>query len=188
MQFSKEKIEQIQASVDEAMIETDMDSDFGVDVELMAKKLGFAVCRLTMNLPDVIGLMVIKDMSEEMKRQVGSNKLIALNNQYDEPHLRFAIAHEIGHFFMHREEALDGTNPVYKSVFAQQKDNEEGIEGEACRFAAMLLMDKRQFKIAYNKLKTIHDIREIDVIRDLAKLFVVPQRAVQRRIREIEYE
>ena len=185
----KKKLEAIQASVDEAMIETNMDSDFGVDVELMAQKLGFAVRRLIMNLPDVIALMVIDDMNEEMKRQVGSDKLIALNSSYDEPHLRFAIAHEIGHFFMHRNEPINGTNPVYfANVFTQQKDNEEGIEGEACRFAAMLLMDKRQFKIAYNKLKSIPEAREIDVIRDLAKLFVVPQKAVQRRIEEVAYE
>lgn len=181
-------IKDIQKCVDEAMIETDMDSNFGVDVELMAKKLGFAVRRLIMDLPDVIGLMIIQDMSEEMKEQAGSDKLIALNNQYDEPHLRFAIAHEIGHYFMHRSETAKGTNPVYASVFAQQKDNEEGIEGEACRFAAMLLMDKRQFEMAYNKLKSYPGVREIDVIRDLSKLFVVPQRAVQRRIEEIAYE
>ena len=52
----------------------------------------------------------------------------------------------------------------------------------------MLLMDKRQFKTAYNKLKSIPEAREIDVIRDLAKLFVVPQKAVQRRIEEVAYE
>ena len=65
-------IQDIQKCVDDAMIETDMDSNFGVDVELMAKKLGFAVRRLIMDLPDVIGLMIIQDMSEEMKEQAGS--------------------------------------------------------------------------------------------------------------------
>ena len=184
--LEKGKIKEIQDYVDEAMMQTDMDSDYWVDVEAMARRLGFAVRRLVFkDIPEVIGMMVINDLSDKMKRQTGAKKLIALNSEYDEPHLRFAIAHEIGHYFMHKPDCLDGTNPVY---FTQIKDNEEGIEEEACRFAAMLLMDKRQFKNAYEKLKAFSEMREIDVIRDLSKLFIVPQKAVQRRIQEINDE
>lgn len=182
--LGSERLAFIQKKVDEAMIATDTYPDYRIDVEGMAEKLGFAVRRLAMNLPDIIGLMVINDMSDKMKRQTGSDKLIALNNKYDEPHLRFAIAHELGHFFLHKE-CVNGTNPVQ---FTQVKDDEKGIEEEACRFAAMLLMDKRKFQKAYDELKKDAGLINIDIIRNLAKKFTVPQRAVQRRIEELADE
>lgn len=183
--LDKETVNRIQGFVDDAMMQTDAIPQPAVNVEKMAKTLGFAVRRLVLNLPNVIGLMVIDAMDEQMKKKAGSDKLIALNNRYDEPHLRFAIAHEIGHYFMHNSECKKGTNPVY---FTQIEDNEEGIEEEACRFAAMLLMDKAKFQEAYENLKSNRALREIDVIRELAQLFAVPQKAVQRRIGELADE
>lgn len=38
-------------------------------------------------------------------------------------------------------------------VFLQTKDDEYGIEGEACKFAAMLLMDEESFRSAYAEEK-----------------------------------
>lgn len=183
--LDRKALTRIQSSVDEAMMQTDTMPQPAVNVEKMAKTLGFAVRRLVLNLPNIIGLMVIDAMDEQMKEKAGADKLIALNNKYDEPHLRFAIAHEIGHYFMHNSECKKGTNPVY---FTQIEDNEEGIEEEACRFAAMLLMDRAQFKEAYDKLKADSAMRDIDIIRKLANRFEVPQKAVQRRIGELADE
>lgn len=175
----------IQNYVYQSLIDTDTSNLLPIDVTSMAIKLGFAVRELPLdNLSDnVIALMLINAMDNDLKQRVNADKLIVLRKNYDLPHKRFAIAHELGHYFMHRDKCADGTNPVF---FAQIKDNEQGIEGEACNFAAMLLMDARTFTDEYRKLKKDTNNRDIDIIRLLAKQFIVPQRAVQRRIEELE--
>ena len=101
--------------------------------------------------------------------------------EYDEQHQRFAIAHELGHYFMHLDYCMDKENPV----FLQTKDDEHGIEAEACKFAAMLLMDKDKFIEAYKSIKEVKKKRTMDVIRELSQRFVSPQSAVKRRIIEL---
>lgn len=175
----------LQDFVDRALIDTDTADLLPVDVVTMAKRLGFAVHELPLgNIPkECIALMLINSLDEELKARVKSDKLIVLREDYDAPHKRFAVAHELGHYFMHKKDCETSTNPVF---FTQVKDDETGIEGEACRFAAMLLMDSRMFSKEYAILRADSDNRESDIIRALAKKFVVPQRAVERRIKELE--
>ena len=155
------------------------------DVLKMARQLGFAV-RDFYRLPaNVIGFMFLK-MDDKMKKLVNSEMLIGLNAQADEAHKRFAAAHEIGHYIMHYDICRDKENPV----FFQTKDDEHGIEAEACKFAAMLLMDKEAFRQNYTELRQSAPNKdsyesELYCIRRLSDIFKAPQASVRRRIQEL---
>lgn len=176
-------ITKIQDAVDRALIEADITDCKPVDIELMAKKIGFVVKRIQFRSisSKIQGLMLLDSMPGDMQKKIGSNKLILLNSEYDVKHQRFVVAHELGHYYLHRDECKNKKNPV----FAQIEDDEIGIEAEACRFAAMILMDEKIFSSAYKELKNNSENREIEIIRNLSAQFEVPQMAVKRRIAEL---
>ncbi len=170
--------EDIQKKVDDALIEANIFPDIPLNIKAMAQQLGFAIREFKTLPANVIGCMFLK-MEPRMAQLVKSNKLIGLNASSDEYHKRFAIAHEIGHYIMHYDFCKDKENPV----FLQVRDNEKGIEAEACKFAAMLLMNRKDFSKAYHE---IENLEEIDIIRQLSKKFQAPQASVRRRIEELK--
>ena len=169
----------IQEAVNAALIEASMEPHVPFDIKKMAEQLGFAVRNFYRIPAHIIGIMFLQ-MDEKMSKMVNAERLIGLNPQYDLPHQRFAIAHELGHYQMHQEQCMHEDNPV----FFQTKDDEIGIEQEACKFAAFILMDKNQFSKAYNALKA-KQCEPIEIIRSLSKQFVAPQSSVVRRIKEL---
>lgn len=173
-------VKEIKQCVNKALIQGDVIKLEPMDVERMAKHLGFAVMRLNDFPYNVIAGMLL-NMPDKMKQRVRSDKLIALNANHDANHQRFAIAHELGHFFMHWNICEDKEN----LVFLQTKDDEEGIEREACKFAAMLLMDEETFRQACRE-ESEKGADSIKMIRELSIRFAVPQRSVQRRMKELE--
>lgn len=186
--MEKQKIREFQSLVDNAMLQADVITFKPLDIERVAQKIGFAIKKIKfINLPDkIMGLMICNNMSNDLKEKIGSDKLILLNNMYDEKHQRFVIAHELGHYFLHKEVCQSTQNLVPAQIFAQIEDDEKGIEGEACRFAAMMLMDKKTFVEAYNELKKCKVNNKMDIIRNLSQQFNVPQMAVKRRICELD--
>ena len=169
----------VQCEVTEALISANMNPSVPFDVVKMARQFGFAVHNFRTIPKNVIGFMFL-NMDKKMSRMVKSDKLIGLNFYHDEPHKRFAIAHELGHFFMHYEICKNKENPVFFHI----RDNEEGIEGEACKFAAMLLMEKDLFSENYYAFSE-NNFEEITIIRFLSEKFQTPQVSVRRRIQEL---
>jgi len=177
----QDKLQMIRENVIKAKEKSNAPARGPVDVVKMAKQLGFAVLSTPAFPTEIVGVMYL-NLTGKFSKDLGSKKLIALNENYDKKHQRFAIAHEVGHFFMHDNDCKEDD---WEHAYTMTQDNEEGIEGEACRFAAMLLMEEKSFKKSFDELKLDNENEEIDIIEKLSNEFGAPQSSVKRRINEL---
>lgn len=142
-----------------------------VSPEKLAKALGFLVQYAPLD-DELSGMAFIK----EGKAIIGVNALHHPNRQ------RFTIAHEIGHFLLHKAHIADQVH-VDKD-FVLKRDGvaatgTDAIEIEANAFAAELLMPAAWVRDAF-KAETIID-GEI-AIASIAKRFKVSTAAIQNRL------
>jgi len=108
-------------------------------------------------------------------------------NQKDRPETKnFTVAHELGHFILHKSrlvelDTIDGRmNRNMQSdadPFTYLEKRDGIMEAEANRFAALLLMPPNLFKPAYDRLS--------GDCKALEKLFFVTEQSVARRLREL---
>ncbi|WP_119254562.1 ImmA/IrrE family metallo-endopeptidase [Shinella zoogloeoides] len=97
-------------------------------------------------------------------------------NRHDSPERqRFTIAHEIGHFLLHREQIGDGITDdvLYRSTLSDRR------EAEANRIAADILMPDRLINQALDRAKLIG---VDDVPEYLARQFEVSDAAMKIRL------
>lgn len=179
--MDEETIKRISDAVTKAKVKTNAKARGRVDIGKMARQLGFALFSTNALPAEVVGVMYL-NLTGKFSKDLGSTKLIALNKAFDELHQRFAIAHELGHYFLHESNC---TEEDWEHAYAMTQDYEEGIEKEACRFAAMLLMEKKSFIESYEVLKKDIDNEEVDIIEKLSLQFGAPQSAVKRRMSEL---
>lgn len=136
-------------------------------VTLAKKELGLDVqlAVLPSNISGVIKPSALED-----------GKFVVLINRYDnEPRRRFTIAHEIGHFLLHREKITgDGITDsvLYRSNLS------DSIEREANLFAADLLMPQPKISEAVKGL----DYKNGEGIPELAEKFNVSLAAIRARL------
>ena len=93
---------------------------------------------------------------------------------------RFTMAHELGHFLLHKDKIGDGVNdtPAYRTSNANDLFNPKITlehEAEANAFAAALLMPKDAVEYYY--------CEEKKSIRQMTKIFQMSERALQIRIK-----
>lgn len=114
-----------------------------VDIKRVARSMGIEVIEDYLD-PEISGqLERIARQSNEMFDQF----LITVNKSHGEQRRRFTIAHEIGHFLLHKELIGDGVddNKAFRSTPAgnfYNKSIKPHHETEANNFAAKLLMPK----------------------------------------------
>ena len=135
----------------------------------IAKIMGFKIYTgkfKERNLSGTIGI------SEKLRNQYGSNKVIILNNQDTDKHILFTLAHEIAHYIFDYKRESVGYSNTYRTNEAQTD-----IEVRANRFAASFLMPQTVF---------IKKYKENLCIEDLSNYFNVPETAVKMRIQELE--
>jgi Zn-dependent peptidase ImmA (M78 family) len=142
-----------------------------IPVEELANALNIDV-RYSEGSDDVSGAL-IRD---------GDSVVIAVNSAQHENRQRFTIAHEIGHFLLHR-----GTKLHFDEDFrinyrdATSSDATKSEEIEANGFAAALLMPERILMRDWLRLEPKE--KEIpDAIRTLAKRYRVSQKAMELRL------
>jgi Zn-dependent peptidase ImmA (M78 family) len=144
-----------------------------IDVSTLANKLGIRVFEEA--LPeDISGILDLRNMPIIM-----INKDHVLNRQ------RFSIAHEIGHFLLHRPTGIH----VDKRTYYRNSKSAEGldeIEIEANRFAAELLMPTDLVIREIEKYSDLIDSND-DVIFVLANNFKVSATAMGFRIQNLGY-
>lgn len=146
-----------------------------IPVEQVALKLGLQVERATLG-DDVSGLLVVQDGHGV----IGVSSAQALVRQ------RFTIAHEIGHFLLHKEKMpvfID--KQFFKPYLAAFRDStsstgEDRMEREANSFAAALLMPASMVRHAIAELGV--DFADEDAIDELAKRFQVSRQAMTFRV------
>jgi Zn-dependent peptidase ImmA (M78 family) len=148
-----------------------------VQVEDVAKKLNLNLLPFDLGT-DVSGVLHI----ENDKASIGYNPLESKVRQ------RFTIAHELGHFVLHRDKGnvfVDNENYYsqikFRSSNLQLSSEDHQQEREANEFAAALLMPVNNIKKEIKKLNGF-DLSDSSMIMELAKKYEVSIPAMTFRI------
>ncbi|RYE27489.1 MAG: ImmA/IrrE family metallo-endopeptidase [Sphingobacteriaceae bacterium] len=146
-----------------------------VNVDKITQACGVAIEQINIG-EDVSGLLVIH----------GENAVIAVNPNQGSERKRFTIAHELGHFVLHRDFEKDTvfvdrdfivkyrSNRIYSEIELKQ-------EQEANAFAASLLMPKEFLFEELNK-ENMRNLSESALIAELASVFEVSIPAMTFRL------
>jgi Zn-dependent peptidase ImmA (M78 family) len=125
---------------------------------------------------DISGVLVI----EKGKAKIGYNPSESSVRQ------RFTLAHELGHYILHREENenklfVDDNKVMFRRKNLSQKELKQ--EREANSFAAALLMPEELILIEFEKLNEDDDfISDEKIIKKLAFKFMVSEIAMTYRL------
>lgn len=142
-------------------------NDLPVKLAAMADELGLEVFRSPLK-PNVSGLI-------EPSESARSGFRIRINRHEMAERQRFTLAHEIGHFMLHRDKIGGGIvdNVMYRSNLSSR------YEVEANKFAADLIMPVHH---VHNKLNEIGGVISDETIVSLANHFRVSQAAMRIRL------
>ncbi|MCE3232322.1 MAG: hypothetical protein K0R98_579 [Rickettsiaceae bacterium] len=114
-------------------------------------------------------------ISGTLERMPSGHWVIRVNSYNHPRRQRFTIAHELGHFFLHR----NSMTTFIDESFARSHGDSRPIEVEANRFAASLLMPKEIFSEAISSGK--------NKISELADYFETSMFAIEVRAKELGY-
>ena len=109
-------------------------------------------------------------------RKNGPRWEIGINSLHHPNRQRFTLAHELGHYFLHRN-----TQPSWMDTFTFTRADEKSdpMEWQANQFAAEFLMPKKKF------LQMVAN--GVDNVDDLAKEFKVSTMAVRIRAKNLGF-
>lgn len=169
--LSEEKIEKMVKSVfDETYLLTTP-----VKIGAIIKYYGFKLFEADM--PDnESGLIIV---SKDNIDKYNAKKIIIVNSNHSNRRNRFTVAHELGHFIMHKNE----------EIFAHRETGENDCEEiNANSFASALLMPK---KAVNNLVKSIKEefwgeVPEYYLISQVADTFNVSEAAAEVRLRKLK--
>ena len=169
------KAKKIQRQVEQILEQYNISSP-PIDVPFIAKSRGIDL--VLADLGDISGILF----------REGNRITIGVNKNHKETRQRFTIAHEIGHLFLHGDEALH-----VDKVFAIKLRNHTSSEAvdlgeiEANAFAAELLMPTEMIQQEMQKLPGVLDYEKDIIIERLAKIFNVSQQATTIRLINLGY-
>lgn len=135
--------------------------------------------------PSVSGALLIQE----------GNSVIGIN-PYDPPlRKRFTVAHELGHFLMHKKENtsifIDKKNLLGLQIHFRNEESSTGDrkkEREANAFAAALLMPSFILKKELTQIiNTNPDFTDEDIIKELSNKFEVSTIAMSYRLANLGY-
>lgn len=145
-----------------------------VPLELVAHRLGLAVEHVPLG-EGISGVLVVS----------GPEGSIGVNREHPEVRQRFTIAHEIGHFVLHRNQRdlfIDKAFVAFRDTRAAKGGDRSEVQ--ANQFAAALLMPAELVK---RELRDqVIDIASEDVIETLAKRFGVSNQAMIFRLGNLD--
>lgn len=107
-------------------------------------------------------------------RKTNGSWVIGVNKKHHRKRQRFTLAHEFGHFILHKNEDM-----VFEDEVLFRDENLTAIEYAANRFAAELLMPQDLFVGSIKKGETS--------LEDLAEKFEVSTLAVKNRVLTLGY-
>jgi hypothetical protein len=179
-------------------VEEILESYLGLDLE-------FGDLKEQLGVPDVLGATWVNE-----RRVVIDQSLDPTENPRQEGRYRFTIAHELGHWELHRHlfEEISGQGMLFHddplpSIVCRTRSKKEPIEWQADAFAGYLLMPK---EAVFDAWESLHGTREpylaveeanalsarwglsedeqptVQVSRDLADIFQVSGQAMQIRL------
>lgn len=103
---------------------------------------------------------------------------ITLNKYHSNLRRRFTLAHELGHFLLHKQH-LEDNKKIEDAILFRKQSNTNRIELEANEFAAELLMPKLEFE---KEIKNGNN-----TIEKLSECFQVSYAAVKYRAFKLGY-
>lgn len=111
-----------------------------IEVEELAKKMGVKVVREKLEDPEISAILIFKSSK---KAQV----ILNLANSSSESRHRFSIAHELGHYLLHKAEgAIVEKNVPFAFRNRKSTTGQDLNEIEANQFAAELLMPEENVR------------------------------------------
>jgi len=148
-----------------------------VPIKNLIKEIGINLSPYDLG-EDVSGVLVV----DNGEYRIGYNSTESPARQ------RFTLAHELGHFMLHKnkqqEVFVDNVTYMFRKNNARTKDYK--IEMEANQFAAAILMPKDLLK---KEIEVLDDgfISDHDMIVELSKKFKVSQIAMTYRLNNLGY-
>ena len=141
-----------------------------IDIEALVKAHNIAI--RTQELEDSIsGMLVIKD----------GRVIIGVNEKHHPNRQRFTLAHELGHFLLHRGSSsifVDASTVFFRDGISS--DGSKAQEVEANAFAGELLMPEKLIREAINSRPI--DAFDEGAVRRLATQFAVSAQALTIRL------
>lgn len=135
--------------------------------------------------------VVYRPLDDELSGMISireGSPIVGVNSQHHPNRQRFTIAHELGHFVLHRRTIEDRVHVDKKFQILMRSTKSasgtERIEIEANRFAAELLMPLHLLE----PLLSRHDIDDDEPLQRLARTFRVSRQALEFRIRHLTSE
>ena len=145
-----------------------------IDIEKIAKRRGVKVVSYPLG-EDVSGLLSI----EHGEGTIGYNK--------GEPKVRkrFTIAHELGHYELHKDKSdlFVDKQFIYRSTQSRDTPAKQVMEQEANAFASAILMPTELVRKEVDKIQI--DLGNEQAIEQLAKIFDVSTTAMSVRIAQL---
>lgn len=166
----RKPIQQIEKLAAEVLSTTGVDKA-PIPVELVARRLGLSV-KPSDFTDDISGVLVIED----------GRGAIGYNKHQPKVRQRFTIAHEIGHYQLHKDKLPLFVDKGYSALYrnSDSSTGEVRREREANAFAAALLMPKQLL------IKEIEghsfDLGNDSSLDELSKLFGVSTQAMAIRL------
>lgn len=147
-----------------------------VKIEDIAKSRGLRVLPYAFD-EEISGVLVIED-------NIGT---IGYNQSESRVRRRFTVAHELGHYELHKDKAnlfMDsGFKALFRSTTSGVTEEKQRMEQEANAFAASILMPEHLLRKELEKIE--FDLSDDDDIKSLAKIFDVSFTAMYYRIRNL---
>lgn len=145
-----------------------------VKIEDIAKHRGLRVVPYAFD-EDISGVLFIE----------GDNAIIGYNQNESRVRRRFTIAHELGHYELHKDRSNLFMDKGFKAIFRSKSSGLEEetkiMEEEANAFAASILMPEHLLKSLVAGVE--FDLSSEDDIKNLAKMFDVSSTAMYFRLR-----
>jgi len=142
-----------------------------IPVEVVARRLGLQVSPASLG-DDVSGVLVVQE----------GRGVIGYNSAHSPVRQRFSVAHEIGHYVLHRKASQLFIDKEYFAVFrdTHSSTGESRREREANAFAAALLMPTALLRLEIER-QGLH-LADEATLDSLAGLFRVSRQAMAYRL------
>ena len=153
-----------------SLLEDNKIKNVPVDLEKIATSLGLTIEYQPLD-GEISGCLI---RNENGGATIGINSLEHPNRQ------RFTLAHEIGHYILHKEESTFIDRKFYRS--SNSKDGKRAEEIEANDFAGQLLMPEEFLIKDIEELQKSQDAENGNAIEGLAKKYKVSKQALMFRL------
>lgn len=151
-------------------------SDPPVDLERIAREFNISIKYQPFTSEDESD-----DISGMLYRK-GDQAIIGINSVHSNARKRFSIAHELGHFFLHKEKIFVDAQVNFRNRISTLGVDRREIEANG--FAAALLMPKRMLLAHAKKISDQRSSLD-ELSTELASMFEVSKQAMEYRLKNL---